>query len=117
MSAVAWPEGVPRKLLEETLEIEAPANVIRTDMEHGPHKSRRRGTAAPQRIHGDVVLDKDEWALFKAWWENELRDGSLQFDWEHPVNEDPGTFRMAEDYRLRFEEGYVVVELVIEAMP
>ena len=63
---------------------EAPPNTaIRTEMDTGPAKQRRRYTAAPRTITGAVVLKtKAEVDVLDAFFVTTLQGGALSFDWQ-----------------------------------
>ena len=53
--------------------------VIRTDMDAGPIRARRRYTNAPSRVSVTWVLTRQQFAVFEAWHKHTLQDGAASF--------------------------------------
>ena len=66
---MAWPSNFPLPLLSG-YGIEAGSNVSRTDMETGPARVRRRGSAAPDAITLRYVLTAAQMVIFRALWDS-----------------------------------------------
>lgn len=76
-------------------------NVIRSPMEQGPVKSRRRFTAAPRAISGSTDLITDaEVATFETWYRDEIGDGAIPFTADHPITGVSTTFRFTQTYEI-----------------
>lgn len=86
MAANSWPSGLPDKVLREGYEEAAPANILRTSMDKGPAKVRRRTTSNVRRFQVRMELDalNNEVETFDDFVMNTLKGGSLKFDWTHP---------------------------------
>jgi hypothetical protein len=61
-----------------------PDNTIRTKMEVGPPKMRRRGTGAPRPINGQCYMTAAQVVTFDTFYDTTLYSGSLRFDWKNP---------------------------------
>lgn len=85
MSNPTWPATLPQYLEAQGFENRFPNGVVRQPMDSGPGKARRRFTAAPEHISGSIVLDRQQYAAFKAFWKDTLAMGALKFDWVHPI--------------------------------
>lgn len=75
-----WPLPQYRPLLEGYSESPG-VNVIRTDMDAGPAKMRRRYTAVPRPVTACVMVAKSEVATLRAFYTSTLKSGTLPFDW------------------------------------
>ena len=89
-----WPDLMPQPVYEE-IAIGAPTGaVIRTSMDAGPAKQRRRFTAAPRPL--SLVFEPVSAvgiAAFEAFYLHDLAHGSLDFQMQHPVTDIVGRFR------------------------
>lgn len=80
-----WPSSLPQKVQVEQFSHEIGTGAVRTEMEAGPDFQRRRSTAAPESFRGRIWLTAAEYETFRTFWRDELGDGALAFDWQHPV--------------------------------
>lgn len=63
-------------------------NVIYSETDTGPSKSRRRSTLAKDLIRGQIILkDNNEYSVFYTWFKQTLQDGVLSFDFKDPVTQ------------------------------
>ena len=85
MSIPAWDASLPQRLLVKSYS-ESPADVLlRTSMDFGPAKVRRRGTAGPRPVSGSIIVTAAELATFKTFFNTTLLGGSLRFRWCDPI--------------------------------
>lgn len=81
---VAWPATVPTDVLEDSFAESPPENTIRSPMETGPAKLRRRATSAVrpvswrQNLTTAQVADVDTFAVTTT------KNGSIDFTRAHP---------------------------------
>ncbi len=101
MTDIFWPEYLPAELLEDGLNIQPQSNVIRTAMDAGPKKARRRYTARAVKYSGKQVFDMAEMAVFEQFYHNVIADGVLRFNFSDPVTGETAEFRFTEDYIAR----------------
>lgn len=88
-----WPASLPQYVLAAGYQEDVPDTAVRTAMETGPAKMRRRFTAAPRAIKCSVRLSLSQKDTLDAFFESTLAGGTLPFDWEHPVSRAPVTMR------------------------
>ncbi|GAB5390196.1 MAG: hypothetical protein Alpg2KO_31640 [Alphaproteobacteria bacterium] len=119
MSIIRFPPDLPAPLANGFSE-GWPQTTIRTEMETGPAKLRRRFTAAPEPLTVRFRLNWPQLALLKAWHDETLSGGVLAFVWAHPRTGEPAQFRFTAPpgnpravARGRFWE----VELQLEKLP
>lgn len=93
---VDWPVSLPQYPLADGWRETAPDNIIRTAMDTGPAKVRRRGTAAPWTATAAFRLTAAQLATFRTFLAVDLADRSLSYDWAHPVTADAATWRITE---------------------
>lgn len=60
---------------------------LRTGVDNGTAKLRRRATAPPEPITGNLILNGAELATLISWWKTTLARGTLPFTWEHPLDD------------------------------
>jgi hypothetical protein len=87
-----WPASLPQNLEITGLQESPPNLTIRTPMEVGPPKLRRRATAGVRPIQGRQLLTKTQVATLDTFYVTTLAGGSLPFDWVHPRTQAAATF-------------------------
>ena len=80
-----WPPALPQVPLRDGYTDSAPSNLLRTDMDTGPAKVRRSGTARPHTVQATYVLYDDEAEILEEFILETLAGGALCFDWPHPT--------------------------------
>lgn len=80
----SWPTTLPDYLMKDALSETLPANTIRSSMEVGPAKVRRRATSAVRLISGKIKLTAAQAADLDTFYSATTQCGSIQFDWKHP---------------------------------
>lgn len=84
MASSTWPSSLPDKALAAGYSESAPETVIRTPMDAGPAKVRRRCTGGVRRITVRQILTAAQVATLDIFFVEDLAGGSLAFDWVHP---------------------------------
>ena len=86
MATITWPASLPP--FEETLlkgNKEKPGTTaIRTQMEVGPDKVRRRGTAAVDELNTGYVMTAAQVTALDDFFAATTKSGALRFDATHP---------------------------------
>jgi len=80
----------------EGLSEQAPNTLIRSQMEAGPAKVRRRFTAGARLIECQVRLTPAQVDLLDTFFDATIAGGALPFDWKHPGDGTAVTFRFVE---------------------
>lgn len=89
MADVTWPIGLPIAFLRSGYKETLPDVGLRTQMDAGPAKQRRRYTTNVTPIGAHIPpLDKDQVAIFKDFFKNSLAGGVLPFDHLDPLTHD-----------------------------
>jgi len=86
MSIPAWPTTLPQRLQRNNYGESPGENQLRSNMDAGPAKMRRRATSAPRKISGTILLSLAELAYFKTFYITTLLDGTLRFTWNDPTD-------------------------------
>lgn len=79
-----WPTTLPQILEQRSYREGMPDNVLRTSVDAGPEKRRRRFTAAPRPLAGTIRMTGMELQQFETFFRTTLADGTLAFDFPHP---------------------------------
>jgi len=116
MANITWPELLPATLLIDGLSKQPQGNVIRTAMDAGPKKARRRYTAKTVKFSGKQVFDIMELAVFEQFYETVLADGVLRFNFTDPTTLETGEFRFAGDYVVSTVDGLFEVAMQLERL-
>ncbi len=81
-----WPGSLPGPMKEPFNEA-LDDTVIRTSMDTGPTKRRRRYTARKDMLNLVYRLDLTQLAIFRTFYGTTINDGLTEYDMEHPVTE------------------------------
>ncbi len=81
---VDWPTALPDKPLAEGFAETVPDQVLRTEMDQGPAKLRRKTTAGVRRIQAKYILSATQVAALDSFYDTDLKAGSLSFSYTHP---------------------------------
>ena len=84
MATATWPATLPSSFLLDGFVETAPDNVIASEMEVGPPKTRRRSSAAVRRISGTLILTSTQLGVHDTFFTDTLYDGANPFDWADP---------------------------------
>lgn len=117
MSVPAYPAGLPK--LEADSYVESPVDgTIRTQMDTGPEFFRRRFTATPTHINGDLNIDGSQVGTLLTFWKTTLRHGSLPFTWIDQRSGSAATFRFRAAPVIRAGSGNnFLATLQLEMLP
>lgn len=113
-----WPASLPAPTLSSL--VESPANnLIRSAMDKGPAKLRRRTTANVKPISFMLKLTAAQWDTLLEFYEVDTFSGAISFDFPHPRTEEPLSARFSGDPPQAAEqEGIVyIVNVSLEILP
>jgi len=114
----SWPAGIPQKFDQDQFSYKPEDNLIRSDMEMGPEKTRPRFTASRTFISGSMEMTVAEWTTLLSFYESTLVYGSLEFDWSDPVDGTNASFRFREPPGIVSTRGDLfTVSINVEQMP
>ncbi|MCL2174969.1 MAG: hypothetical protein FWB73_02880 [Treponema sp.] len=116
MAEIFWPDALPADFLAEGLTIQPQSNVIRTTMDAGARKTRRRYTANTTKYSGKQRFNEDEFIVFKQFYKTELADGVFRFNYKDPITNEMAEFRFTEDYTAAEVGGIWEVTLPLERL-
>ena len=116
MTQIFWPELLPADFLADGLSVQPQSNIIRTSMDAGPKKTRRRYTARTVNFNGLQRFDNAEFAVFEQFYNTVLADGVLRFNYKDPVSGKLEEFRFTDDYTASEIGGLWEVTLPLERL-
>jgi hypothetical protein len=81
-----WPSTIPQAFIQDSFSETQQGGVIRTTMDTGPAKVRRRFTATSTYWEGYMVMTYSELEIFKTFYETTIAYGSLRFNFPNQYN-------------------------------
>lgn len=115
---VAWPSSLPAPALD-TLREKPPQNRIRTSMDKGPKKSRRRTTANVRPLAFTLKLTDAQLETLDTFFVTTTNSGVTEFDYTHPRTGDSVTAQFGDDPLEYAEKAGVIwdVPINLEILP
>lgn len=80
-----WPTTLPSLPLAGSYGETQADTTIRTEMETGPAKARRRTTAGVSQLNLSYILSRAEAETLEDFFSEDLAGGALQFSFPHPL--------------------------------
>lgn len=114
-----WPDTLPEIELDGYQEQEQ-SGAIRTDMDSGPAFQRQRFSATTTRISASITVTADQYATLKQFRNFDCAQGSIPFDWVHPITDEPVTMRFVVGNQLSISalgNDQYKVNLSLEILP
>lgn len=120
--SITWPVGVPSQPLSTSIQEAGIGGALRTPMETGPAKQRRRYTAEARALRFAIPMTRAQSVLFEAWFDATLGAGVLPFEFTHPRSQATVTLRFIagpDAYQIQWEPGGQTVQVACscEVMP
>lgn len=117
MSVPAWPSTLPTELLQRGYSQSSPDVVLRSSVDAGPAKIRRRITQNIQPVTGNLILSLTELGYIRTFYDTTLLGGSLRFSWKDPVSLSTKEFRFTAPLKWTISNGLYDVTLELEILP
>lgn len=99
-----WPATLPAPALS-SLKESPPRNLIRSEMDKGPAKVRRRTTANVRPLSFNLKLTSAEVTTLDTFFVTTVNSGADEFDYTHPRTGDAVTARFVEEPQYSENEG------------
>jgi hypothetical protein len=113
-----WPESLPAAPLLDGFSETPPDLTLRTQMEQGPAKTRRRTTAGVTQMTAAYFLTRAQVETLLDFYTADLSGGSLSFAFVHPRTGDNVNVRFRQPPALTPLNGiYCRVKLSLEVLP
>ena len=79
-----WPSNLPQEMDQEGFRRGGPENVIRSQVDAGPNKTRQRFTAAPYPLRGSMTVTGAQHDQFWDFFSDQIADGAISFSFPKP---------------------------------
>lgn len=113
-----WPTGKRFTPVIGSLVEGPPSNSIRSSMDKGPDKVRRRTTANVRSLSFKLILSKADTAVFDTFFVTTTASGSIEFDYTHPRTGAACTARFAQEPSYAERSGVVYeISVALEILP
>lgn len=90
--------------------------VVRTQMDVGPQKNRRRYTVSQKDFTGSVIVTEAQREILETWYEKVLGNGVLRFVMTDPQTLQPAEFRFLEEYNEESTDGLWTINMNLEKL-
>lgn len=117
---VDWPSTLPQRPLADDWSEELPDLLLRSPMDIGPAKTRRRTTAGVTPVQASFRMTPTELAAFRTFYQTTVVSGSVPFDWVHPITGETLSWQIVPKPRItpyRSNSPNYRVSLQLEALP
>lgn len=113
-----WPSTLPAFPLAESFRETVPDTTLRTSMDYGPAKTRRRTTAGAAGIFAAYILDRTQVEHLDEFYQAALSGGALSFIFAHPRTgtEESCRFKKPPEY-ISLNGDYFRVLVELEVLP
>ena len=116
--AQVWPITLPEYFDSRGYSESPKSQVIKSSVDVGPAKLRRRYTTDTKDIKGQMRLSQDQLDDLEVFYFDVLSGGVLTFDLVNPLNGVSRELRFKEQYQADYEGGvYYMVKFDLEIMP
>jgi len=82
-----WPSTLPQKFFQLSFKERFVSGVVKTGTDMGPGKRRRRFTAVPRFLSGNMVMSLTQYQTFESFYYNATMAGAEEFEWIHPLTD------------------------------
>jgi len=85
---VVWPTALPQRFLVDGYSLSQPDGRLRSPMDAGPPKVRRRSSAAVRNVSAQIIVTFDAHGRFDRFWAEDTSGGVLPFLVPNPQVDD-----------------------------
>lgn len=118
MTTPVWPSSLPQNPQLIGFQESGQGATVRTQMDAGPAKVRRRFTIEVRNISIALVMTTAQVATFESFWTSTISYGALAFDWSDFRTSAAQTYRIASrPAYAALGGGYWRVDLQLETVP
>jgi hypothetical protein len=78
MTTITWPDTLPLPTVQG-YNVEPGETIIRTEMDSGLARHRRRFTDVPSKVSVRWIMRRDQYAIFEGWYRWHAREGASFF--------------------------------------
>lgn len=118
MEPVEWPLSLPDWLRREGHSETEGDTVLRTQMEYGQDKVRKRFTKGIDSISSNMLLSKEQKPIFKEFFRTSLGGGALKFKFKDPYTQLDVVYRFSDmPVYTEIGGGWVNVTFNVQVIP
>lgn len=111
-----WPASLPQYILQDGFSESFAKNTVRTAMDVGPPKMRKRSTNAPRPVSVQQYMTDTQLNVFDTFYASTLGWGAERFDWVHPRTQAVKEFRFTIEPVYTPEGAGYMVQMKLEIM-
>ncbi len=115
--ATSWPDTLPQQPLVKGFSGTVQDTLIRTSMDAGPEKIRRRFTAASEYFTLTWFMTKQQLNTFRSFFKDTIADGSIEFEMNHPITGETVLVRFRGPYQFVSTGVHWRISAEIEVLP
>ncbi len=112
-----WPTTLPQEPLVEGFSGTPQNTLIRTSMDAGPEKTRRRFTAASEYYTVSWVMTGAQFTTFRDFFTDTIAGGSEEFEMNHPITGETALVRFRGPYQFVSTGAHWKISAEIEVLP
>lgn len=112
-----WPLTLPQSFLVDSLQEEPGDNVVTSQNEAGPKKTRQRYTAVEDPISGSMLLTIAQYAIFKTFFQETISHGAVAFNMPDPHGGTMSVKFAGKKYSAKFSYPHWVLNLELMRQP
>ncbi len=113
----SWPGTLPSAPLANSFIETLPDLAIRTEMDVGPAKMRRRSTAGPRPCQMSFLMTAAQVAALDTFYVTTIKSGADSFTFTHPRTGVSGTWRIVNPPRWKSTGVLYQVSIDMELLP
>lgn len=117
MAGPNWPGTLPQSIEESGYSESLGDGLLRSKMDVGPAKVRRRFTATVEKVKGTMTMSSTQWTALRTFYYTTLAGGSLAMTFAHPSTGASVQCRFVTPPSAAARSPYVVVTLDLEVLP
>lgn len=116
--AIQWPVELQDILDESGFGVQYGPTKIETEMDTGPKKVRRRFTQGIDSFSGQITVHRDDYLIFKNFYNITLNGGVSYFEYRHPIELTDREFRFSGEPSVNYIGGnYFTISFNWEIKP
>ena len=116
MADISWPTSLPQILILDGLTANKEYATVRTQMDAGPVKQRRRYTVATKTFTGSMIVTETQRQVLESFYEDTLKGGALRFNMSDPQTLVTAEFRFTDAYEEESLDGLWRINMTLEEL-
>lgn len=116
MTDILWPIALPQVIRLDGLQGQLKSNVVRSSMDAGPQKVRRRYTVTSKFFEGTIIVNEEQRRILENFYVNTIASGTLRFRMKDPQTLKLKEFRFQKDYSEQQLDGLWKIIMSLEKM-